>query len=266
MARIRTVKPEFGSNEGLSELSCQAHLLGMALLCYADDEGYFNANPGLVKAGTCPLREDFQNIYGLLTELSGIGYLRFGTFAGKRYGHIVKFREHQRISHPTPSKISNLPIHWDNSREIPEPSREIPEDSASAQDVLRPEQGTGNREQEGEARERATAPHSRSILLSRSAGADGEFIAATGLMQDLKLAATAGDIRVMAQVIALEAPERGGVEAATDWLRERAIEARTRGEAVTVFWFKDRKFEKGKRTSREWDAFVAEGGTRDDEK
>src|SRR5271157_3623744 len=111
MGRIRSIKPEFSVNEGLSALSCQAHLLAVALLCYADDEGYFNANPGLVRAATFPLREDFQNISGSLQELSGAGYVRLGrTAEGKRYGQIVHFREHQKICHPTPSKINKMEI------------------------------------------------------------------------------------------------------------------------------------------------------------
>jgi len=151
MGRIRTVKPEFNSHEGLSSLSCQAHLLAEALLCYADDEGYFNANPGLVRAGTCPLREDFQNISGLLTELSGNGYIRMGTCSGKHYGQIVHFSAHQKISHATPSKISSLPIEWNadpaGSGKTPENSRKTPKTKRKALEILRPEQGTGNREQ-----------------------------------------------------------------------------------------------------------------------
>jgi hypothetical protein len=140
MGRIRTVKPEFNSHESLSALSCQAHLMAEALLCYADDEGYFNANPGLVRANTCPLRDDFKDVRKLLAELAKVGYLRFGVTAdGKRFGHIVHFLDHQKISHPSPSKISNKEILWEGSGKIPE-------DSRKALDILRPEQGTGNGE------------------------------------------------------------------------------------------------------------------------
>jgi hypothetical protein len=100
-------------------------------------------------------------------------------------------------------------------------------------------------------------------VATQSPGANGEFMAATGLMQELRLAATAGDIRVMAQVIALESTAHGGIEATTDWLKERAEEARSRGESVTVFWFKDRKFDKGQRNSLEWDEFKRAGGIGD---
>jgi len=151
MGRIRTVKPEFNANEGLSSLSAQAHLLAEALLCYADDEGYFNANPVLVRAGTCPLRKDFKNISKYLKELASIGYLRFGSYNGKRYGQIIHFKNHQKISHPTKSKFSSLPILWEGSPEISGGSPELlvkdPESLGEVTEPLRPEQGTGNREQ-----------------------------------------------------------------------------------------------------------------------
>ncbi len=65
---------------------------------------------------------------------------------------------------------------------------------------------------------------------------------ATHLLQELKLAATAGDISVVAQVITLEASEHGGEVEAAEFIKQRAIAAQIRGEPVTVFWLKDRKF------------------------
>jgi hypothetical protein len=142
MGRIRTVKPEFFFDEELSALSCETHLLAAALLCYADDFGYFNANPGLIRANTLTLRELSGDIPEMIENLSRMGYLRLGTAAdGKRYGHIVKFSVHQRVSHPTASKISSLPITWEDSGEFPEVSRILRNISA-----LNREQGTGNRE------------------------------------------------------------------------------------------------------------------------
>lgn len=133
MARIRSIKPGFFANEGLSEVSEPAQLLAGGLLCYADDEGYFNAHPGLVKAAVFPLREPSKPIQDLLTELFSIGYVRFGTGSdGKRYGHVVNFKEHQKVSHAVPSKIKGLQIVW-------EVYRKPPENLQSAPEVLRPE-------------------------------------------------------------------------------------------------------------------------------
>lgn len=133
MARIRSIKPDFFTNEGLASVSEAAQLLAGGLICYADDEGYFNANPGLVKAAVFPLREPSEAIDTCLKALVGIGYIRLGNgLDGKRYGHIVKFAEHQKVSHLTPSKIKKMEIVW-------EVSRKPPEDSVRTPEVLRPE-------------------------------------------------------------------------------------------------------------------------------
>lgn len=114
MGRIRTIKPEFWTDEELSELPAETHMLAAALLNYADDEGYFNANPKLVKAACCPLREDSVSTHEGLQQLANIGYIKLGTAPdGKRYGLIVGFTRHQKVNRPTPSKINKLCIVWD---------------------------------------------------------------------------------------------------------------------------------------------------------
>jgi hypothetical protein len=148
MGRIRTIKPEFTQDEELSALPCETHLFAAGLLCYADDFGYFNANAGLARAAVFPLRELSRTIPEMFGDLVKIGYLRLGTAPdGKRFGHIINFDRHQRVSHPTPSKISDLGIAWDDSGNYPEASRTFPNVSA-----LNREQGTGkgtgNREKE----------------------------------------------------------------------------------------------------------------------
>lgn len=117
MPRIRTVKPDFFQHEELSALPIEAHMLAAGLLCYADDEGYFNANAGLVRAAVFPLRDCSHTIPGMFLHLSKVGYLRLGKTAdGKSYGHITKFLDHQRVNKPYPSKIKDLQIVWDDSR------------------------------------------------------------------------------------------------------------------------------------------------------
>lgn len=114
MPRIRTVKPEMAHNEELAATSIEAQLLAIRLLNHADDEGYFKANPALVKAVCFPL-VDSVNIQGCLSELSNAGYLRLTTGTdGKQYGHIRKFTTHQKINRAKESKIREL---WCDNRE-----------------------------------------------------------------------------------------------------------------------------------------------------
>ena len=82
----------------------------------------------------------------------------------------------------------------------------------------------------------APKPH-----LPISPGANGEFMAATALLQDCEIAATTNDIRIVAQVIQFEAKARG-VEGAMNYLKAEVFAGRARGEPISVFWLKDRKY------------------------
>lgn len=153
MARIRTIKPEFWKHEALCEQPEATHMLAAALINYADDYGYFNANPKLIAGEIYPLREPSVSIPESLRRLQAIGYIRLGTGSdGRSYGHIVEFEKHQRVSHPTESKISKLTITWHDSGIVPEPLVNPPE-------LFVPEQGTGKGKEQGKE--------------TLSAGADG---------------------------------------------------------------------------------------------
>ena len=119
MSRIRTIKPAFWKSEGLSALPPETHLLAAALLNYADDEGYFNANPKLIQGDCCQLREDKTSVRESLVLLAGDGFLRLGKGTnGKSYGHIVNFLTHQKVSHSYDSEIKDLEILWEDSGNI----------------------------------------------------------------------------------------------------------------------------------------------------
>ena len=152
MGRIRTIKPEFWRNETLSELPEATHMLAAALLNYVDDEGYFNANPKLIQAECCPLRDRSVSIDDSLAQLSKAGYLRLGAGSdGRKYGHIIKFLDHQVINRPTPSKISDLEIAWECSVS--------PQTQISGSSLLegKGKEGNRNRERKGNGTEEGGA-------------------------------------------------------------------------------------------------------------
>lgn len=141
MARIRTIKPEFWKHEILSELPEPTHMLAAALLNYADDEGYFNANPNLIKAECSPLREPSVSIQCSLSELSRIGYIEVsGGTDGRSYGRIVKFSEHQKVNRPNPSKIKHLAKFSESSVS---PHGSITEDSLPEKEKEKEKEGNG---------------------------------------------------------------------------------------------------------------------------
>ncbi len=111
MARIRTIKPEFWTDEDMAEVSEAACLLAIGLLNYADDEGYFNANPKLIKAAVFPIREPSVTIPVMLRELSNHGYLSmFSTSDNRHFGVINNFARHQVVNKPKPSKIKAMEL------------------------------------------------------------------------------------------------------------------------------------------------------------
>lgn len=152
MSRIRTIKPEFWRHEQLSDLPEATHMLAAALLNYADDEGYFNANPKLVQAECCPLREPSVSIQDSLAALARIGYVVLGKGSdGRAYGVIANFTAHQRVNRPVKSKIKGLDIAWDGS---------LPTHTQLTEDSLTEKEREEEREGSGLTRPRAIPPSS----------------------------------------------------------------------------------------------------------
>lgn len=107
--RIRTIKPEFWSNEKLASLPDFARLVAIGLLNYADDEGYFWANPLLLRGALFPFDEDSSKLRRSIAQLVEKGYIKVGKTAdGRECGHVVNFCKHQRIDRPKPSEIKQV--------------------------------------------------------------------------------------------------------------------------------------------------------------
>ena len=105
--RIRTIKPEFWKSQTIAELSAEAKLLAIALLNYADDEGYFFAHPALIRGELMPFAERHDHIPALLEALREAGYIRLGEDTAKRQiGLVVNFRKHQLVNRPQKSKLA----------------------------------------------------------------------------------------------------------------------------------------------------------------
>lgn len=105
--RIRTLKPEFWTSETIANLSDFAKLMAIGLLNYADDEGYFWANPILIRAAIFPFQDRTVIIDKAISELQKAGFIQLGrTTDGRMAGRVVNFALHQRIDRPKPSIIS----------------------------------------------------------------------------------------------------------------------------------------------------------------
>jgi hypothetical protein len=106
--RIRTIKPEFWTHPVMSRLDDTARLLAIGLLNYADDEGYFYADPRLIRAALRPLDEDSSIVRRCLDVLVRAEWIKLSTEAHETHGLVgvvLNFTKHQRVDRPSPSKI-----------------------------------------------------------------------------------------------------------------------------------------------------------------
>lgn len=159
MPRIRTIKPEFWRHKQMSALPAFTRLVAIALLNVADDEGFFEADPMLIRGDVFPYETDCGSITVALRELYGIGYVDLLDHSEKgAIGFIPGFSKHQVINKPGRSKLKAV---WIAAGGVdPEKiavginpginSGSVP---VVLSDQSRPEQGTGKRnlEKEGES-------------------------------------------------------------------------------------------------------------------
>lgn len=163
MARIRSMKPELRTSLVVAEWPREVRYAWTLLWGYLDDHGRGVDNVKLISADLFPLDDDITATVmdEWLQLMANAGYtgdppLCRYEVGGRRYLHATNWREHQKPSHPTPSRLPPCPHH-----ECEETDGEmVASGSGDAPEALRPEQvrGAGSREQGGGTRE--TAPPS----------------------------------------------------------------------------------------------------------
>lgn len=99
MARIRTIKPEFWTDDALTECSVSARLLFIGTWNFADDYGNLDRSAKQIKARVFPL--DSINCEPLIQELLAQNLLVEYEVEGKKYLHIQGFAKHQVINRPS---------------------------------------------------------------------------------------------------------------------------------------------------------------------
>jgi hypothetical protein len=110
MARIRTIKPEFWTNERIMECSMNARLMFIGMWNFADDLGRLPLSAKTIKAQIFPSDEiSSQTILGMITELSANGLVLKYEVEGREYLQIVGW-QHQRIDKPQAGKCPG-PVH-----------------------------------------------------------------------------------------------------------------------------------------------------------
>ena len=108
--RIRTVKPEFWTDEGVAALSIPARLLWIATWNLADDEGILRWTPEYIKSQVFPYDPEITvaKTEKMMNELVDGDFI-YPYFSGRvrqKLGFVIRFRKHQKINRP---QIGRLP-------------------------------------------------------------------------------------------------------------------------------------------------------------
>lgn len=133
MARIRTIKPEFWSDEKLSPLSPIDRLTFLGLISLADDYGRVQDNTKILDAFIFPNTDD--TVRESVANLSRISRIRRGNSSnGMKIIEIVNWDRHQRVDKPQP-KLALPSIAEQTNENIGENA--IPESFANSSGIIR---------------------------------------------------------------------------------------------------------------------------------
>src|SRR6266853_3861729 len=111
MARIRTLKPELPTDRKLAQLSIAARYTFVLCITQADDEGLLRAEPREILASLYPHNQDVtaESLQGWIGELVSGGFLRERqTVDGAHVLELTNWKRHQKIDHPSPSRVGPL--------------------------------------------------------------------------------------------------------------------------------------------------------------
>jgi hypothetical protein len=103
MARIRSIKPEFWTDEKLTECSLSARLLFIGTWNFADDKGNLQASAKRLKMQIFPA--DNIDCQPLIDELIAHGLLTEYSVNDEKFLHIKNFAKHQVINRPSKTSI-----------------------------------------------------------------------------------------------------------------------------------------------------------------
>ncbi len=118
MARIRTVKPEFWGDPKTARCCDSARLLFIGLLNFSDDEGYQLGSERRILGEVFPNdpAKSTGDIHSWLDELEAAGLVHRYVVDQVPYLRIHGFTQHQKVQHPSPSRLPHEPVMTDLGR------------------------------------------------------------------------------------------------------------------------------------------------------
>lgn len=157
MARIRTIKPEYWSDEKLSRESDSTRFLFIALWSMADDFGRLIDNEKQIEAFVFPHEERSRDVREGLARLARLGRIKRGTAEnGQHVIEVVNWTKHQKVDRPSErGAIAQIVT----AQEVTKPSRKTRESSAKGS-RLEVDLGSGSGSGSGPSVPDASAPES----------------------------------------------------------------------------------------------------------
>lgn len=121
MARIRSIKPDFWTDEKVVELDYVDRLLFIGLWNFADDQGYIDRSPKRIKMQVFP--GDNVDVSRGLTRLTSLGLLAEYDSPEGVVLHVTNWERHQRVSNPAKPRFEpqNLTPHAQSSEVLTNP-------------------------------------------------------------------------------------------------------------------------------------------------
>lgn len=111
MARIRTIKPSFWTDDKVVNLTIPARLLLVGLISNADDEGRIVASPAAIIGTLYPQDADVTTakVKRWLAEVDRSGIARLYASGKAEYAYFPRWKKHQKIDRPQPSNLPAPP-------------------------------------------------------------------------------------------------------------------------------------------------------------
>ena len=111
MARIRTIKPEFWTNDQILDLSISARMAFIGMWNFSDDEGRHKASAKSLKAEVFPGDDlTVEDVDAMIDEMIGVGLVdEYTDAAGNVVWQVTGWAEYQRIDRPKPSAFGPRP-------------------------------------------------------------------------------------------------------------------------------------------------------------
>jgi hypothetical protein len=222
-------------------------LLALALLSMADDEGYFHADPSIVRGEVMPFRESLARIREGLDVLREKGWIELADHPEQGLiGRIAKWGRHQKVDHPSLSKLKDY-----FTRESIENRRE---ELSKPRESLALDQGSGIKDQgtgiKGHASPR-TPPDQTTLSQSERIPADLHPLQyASRLLQELGMPETKGNNTIVSASISALVREGRSAPAAYEFLLAKAKDERDEGADLNKFWFEDSKWRSNGKSNR----------------